>query len=64
MKTQVSVTFDLESFETLNEEEVESKVNDLLTENLETDDWLGHGGKAVRLNPESLTVSLQSGNGN
>jgi hypothetical protein len=63
MKTQVSVTFDLESFEPLKEEEVESKVNDLLTENLETDDWLGTG-KAVRLISDSLTVSLQSGNGN
>lgn len=64
MKTQVSVTFDLESFEPLNEQEVESKVNELLTDDLETDDWLGHGGKAVRFNSESLTVSLQSGNGN
>lgn len=62
MKTQVSVTFDLESFEPLNEEEVESKVNELLTENLETDDWLGTG-KAVRLISDSLTVSLQSSNG-
>lgn len=60
MKTQISVTFDLESFEPLNEEEVESKVNELLTDDLETDYWLGHGEKAVRLNSESLTVSLQS----
>jgi hypothetical protein len=29
VKTKVSVTFDLESFEPLNEEEVESKVNEL-----------------------------------